>query len=340
MHDGADVDFFFGESSGNFSDDAGAIDDVEADVMGDFKLGADARGDGGNLNAARVMGESEQVADDGDRGGMSAGSVSGEDDIAAVVAGEDDHILSAARPGKRRVEIDEHGSDGSGDAAFDLLGAGDLADGAAEIAGVAEVDGGDRGDGLRHDLFRVDDDAHCEAHEDGELGAGIEAADIFSGVGLGVALCLGFSEHGGVFGTGVHFAEDEVAGAVEDAFDALDAIAGESLFEAGDDGNASGDGSAVLEVSAFGGGEALEFDALKGDELFIGGNDTFAGLKGVAHPVSSGVEATGEFDDDIDIGGEDGIGVFSPSDACGHPGDAFAGDTAIEDVGEFQSLRF
>ena len=52
LHDGADVDFFFGEGAGNFGDDAGAIDDGETDVVRNLELCAEARGDGGNFDAA------------------------------------------------------------------------------------------------------------------------------------------------------------------------------------------------------------------------------------------------------------------------------------------------
>ena len=76
--------------------------------------------------------------------------------------------------------------------------AGNLADGAAEIAGIAEVDGVTVGDGPRNNLLGIDLHAQREAHEDGELGAGVEAADIFSGVGFGVAFGLGFGQHGRV----------------------------------------------------------------------------------------------------------------------------------------------
>jgi len=92
---------------------------------------------------------------------MTAGAVTGKDHIAAVMAGEDDHVLSAARPGEGGTEIDEHGADAGGDAAFGLLCAGYLANGAAEVASVTEVHGRDRGDGLRHDLIRIDDDARA-----------------------------------------------------------------------------------------------------------------------------------------------------------------------------------
>ena len=65
-----------------------------------------------------------------------------------------------------------------------------LANGAAEIARIAEVDRRDRGDGPRNDLFGIDLHAQREAHENRELGAGVKAAHIFSRVGFGVAFGL------------------------------------------------------------------------------------------------------------------------------------------------------
>ena len=223
--------------------------------------------------------------------------------------------------------------------ALDLLGARNLANGAAEIASITEVDGRDGGDGARNDLLGIDLHAKREAHEDGELGARVESAHVLSGVGFGIAFGLRFGQHGGVFRAFFHFAQDEVAGAVENAFDALDAVAGHALFEAGNDGNSAGDGSAVFEMAAFGRGQALQIDAVIGDELFVGGDDAFAGFERAAHPASGGIEAAGELDDHIHIGGEHGIGVFAPDDARGHPVSALARDAAIEDVRQLEAVR-
>ena len=49
------------------------------------------------------------------------------------------------------------------------------------------------------DLLGIDLHAQSEAHEDGELGAGVESAHVFGGIGFGVAFGLRFGEHGGVF---------------------------------------------------------------------------------------------------------------------------------------------
>ena len=176
---------------------------------------------------------------------------------------------------------------------FDLLGARDLADGAAEVARIAEVDGRDGGDGAGNDFFGIDLHAQGEAHEDGELGARVESADIFSGVGLGVAFGLGLGQHRGVLRAFFHFAEDEVAGAVENAFDALDVVAGHALLEAGNDGDSAGHGGAVFQMAAFGRGQALQFDAVISDEFFVGGDDALAGFKRAANPDASGIEAAG-----------------------------------------------
>ena len=149
-------------------------------------------------------------------------------------------------------------------------------------------------------------------------------------------MCLG--EHGRILGAFIHFAEDEVAGAVENAFHALDAIAGETLFEPGDYRNAAGNSSAIFDMSAFGRREALEIDAVIGNELLVGGNNALASFKSAAHPAAGRIEATGEFNDDVDVRGEHGVGVFAPDNALGHPGNTLAGHAAIVDMGEFQTL--
>jgi hypothetical protein len=64
---------------------------------------------------------------------------------------------------------------------LDELGAGDLADGAVEVAGVGEVDGLDVGDGAGFDFFRMHLSAKGEADENGELGAGVVAGHVFGG---------------------------------------------------------------------------------------------------------------------------------------------------------------
>ena len=92
-------------------------------------------------------------------------------------------------------------------------------------------------------------------------------------------------------------------------------------------------------MAALGRGQPLQVDAVKGNELLVGGDHAFAGFESAAHPGSGGIESAGEFDNHIDIGGEHRIGVFAPDHARRHPIDALARHAAVEDVGEFQALR-
>ena len=151
-----------------------------------------------------------------------------------------------------------------------------------------------------------------EAHENGELGASIKAADVLGGVGFGVALGLRGGKDGGVFGALLHAAEDEVAGAVEDALNALDAVAGHALLQAGNNGNAAGDGRAVLEVTAAGRGQTLQLHAVIRDEFLVGGDDAFAGFKSLAHPRADRIETADQFDYDVDVRGKNRVRIFGP----------------------------
>jgi len=55
----------------------------------------------------------------------------------------------------------------------------------------------------------------------------------------------------------LHLAQDEVAGAIQNAFNALNAIAGQPLLKAGNHGDSARDRRAVLQVPAFGRGQPL-----------------------------------------------------------------------------------
>ena len=92
-------------------------------------------------------------------------------------------------------------------------------------------------------------------------------------------------------------------------------------------------------MAAFGGGKALQIDAVISDEFFVGGDDAFAGFESATHPASSWIEAASQLDNHVHIGGEHGVGVFAPDDARGHPVGALACDAAVEDVRQLQAVR-
>ena len=56
------------------------------------------------LDRLAALRDGEEVGDDCDGGGFAACSVTGEDDVAAEAAADDDHVLRAVRPGDGRGE--------------------------------------------------------------------------------------------------------------------------------------------------------------------------------------------------------------------------------------------
>jgi hypothetical protein len=98
---------------------------------------------------------------------------------------------------------------------------------------------------------------------------GVDAIDVGRRVGLRVAERLGFGEHvGEVALLLAHGGEDVVAGAVQDAGDAGDAIGGQTLPQGLDHGNAAGDGG--LEGQR---GGAWQGGAVDRDQRLVGGDD-------------------------------------------------------------------
>ena len=69
---------------------------------------------------------------------------------------------------------------------------------------------------------------------------GVDPVDVEAGVRLGIAQALGIGQHIGEFAARLaHLRQDVIAGAVQDAVDALDAIGCQPLAQGLDDGNAA-----------------------------------------------------------------------------------------------------
>ncbi len=94
-------------------------------------------------------------------------------------------------------------------------------------------------------------------------------------------------------------------------------VATEALEHPGNDGDATGYGCVMDEVDVVLGGKPGEACSAIGDELFVGSDDGFAGGDGLAEPGLDGVEAAHKLDDDIDVGGEDGVDVLGPDGVFG-----------------------
>ena len=109
---------------------------------------------------------------------------------------------------------------------------------------------------------------------------GVDALDVGGRVGFGVAEGAGGGE--GVLEAlprGVHPIEDEVRGAVDDAEDAFDPVAGEAVPQRADDGDRAGDGGLVVQLGAdlLGGVEQLA--AVGGQQRLVAGDHVGAGVE-------------------------------------------------------------
>ena len=143
-----------------------------------------------------------------------------------------------------------------------------------------------------------------EAGEDGGLLRGVVAVDVGARVRLGEAELLGRGE--GVLeavALGVHAVEDVVRGAVDDAEDALDAVAGEALAQRPDDRDRPADGGLVVELGAdlLGGGEQL--GAVRGEQRLVAGDDVGTGVQRLQDVGAGRLDAAHELDHDV--GAED-----------------------------------
>ena len=101
----------------------------------------------------------------------------------------------------------------------------------------------------------------------------------------------------------LHAGEDVIAGAVEDAVDARDLIAGEAVAQRLDDRNAAGNRRLEAERRALGLGELGEMKPVLGDQRLVGRDDGLAVAerrldRGIGHAI----RAADQFDKDIDVG--------------------------------------
>ncbi len=219
-----------------------------------------------------------------------------------------------------------------------MIGPRNLPDGAAQVARIAEVHGGNRGDGQRRNLLRVYLDAQRQAHQDGQLGARVKAAHILGRIGLGKALGLRLSQHRSVLRPLLHLAQNEVAGAVQNAFNALDAIPGQPLLQPRNHRNSAGHGRAVLQVSAPGRGQPLQLDAVNGDQFLVGGDHALARAERLAYPAARRIKPAGQLHHHIHVGGQHSIGVLAPHHARRNPIRVPARHAADVYMGQFEAI--
>ena len=210
------------------------------------------------------------------------------------------------------------GVDAGFDARLGLAGEAQQLDAVAELAGEGDVQRRDAADAFHVDGAEIHRAAEGEGGEDGELVGGVDAVHVEGGVGFGVAELLGVGQHFGEFAAALaHHGEDVVAGAVEDAGDAGDAVAGEALAQGLDDRDAAGHGGFEPKGHARllgGGGDGGTVDGKQG---LVGGDDRLAVGDGGFHQGAGGAfGAADDFHHHVHPGvGGQGHRVFIPAQA-------------------------
>ncbi len=135
--------------------------------------------------------------------------------------------------------------------AVSLLGDGQQLDDEAGVLGRGDVRSADFRDAFAVDVLEVEAGVEGQRGEDGGLGGGVMAFDVGCGVRFGVAEALGLGEGvGELRAGGVHLVQDEVGGAVHDAQDPGDAVAGEAVADGAQDRDGAGHGCLVGQLDA------------------------------------------------------------------------------------------
>ncbi len=161
----------------------------------------------------------------------------------------------------------------------------------------------DAGDALVVHVAGHDPDPEGDRGDDGGLGRGVVPLDVRGGVAFGVAQALRLAEGVGVGRTRLgHAGEDVVRRAVDDAHDAVDALAGERLAQRPDERDATRHGCLEQQVDAglLGGREQVRADV--GQQLLVAGDHRLARLERGEHQLACRLDAADDLDDDVDLG--------------------------------------
>ena len=184
-----------------------------------------------------------------------------------------------------------------------VTGDAQMLDAVSELFGVGHVVAGDAADALDIDLVELQRDAEGDGGQDGQLVSGVDALDVESRIGLGVAQRLRLGQHlREVAALVAHLGQNEVGGAVDDARHPFDAVAGQALADRLDDRDAAGDRRLEGDhhPGRAGGGEDLV--AVPGDQRLVGGHQVLAVGQRPQRQAARRLVAAHQLDDDRDLG--------------------------------------
>ena len=219
--------------------------------------------EGGNPVTA---GNIADVGEDAGGGRMRARPPPLEHDVADKIALNGDRVVNAIDIGNGGALAHQRRMHALLDAIVGFHGDAQELDPIAEVVGVGDVGARDVLDAFDIDRFNVRHRAEGQRCQDRQLVRGVETADIEGRIGLRVAQLLRFLQHvGELAALAGHLGENVIAGAVEDAEYALDAVAGEALAQGLDDGNAAGDRGLETERGAVALGQPRKPAAVMGN---------------------------------------------------------------------------
>ena len=156
-------------------------------------------------------------------------------------------------------------------------------DAEAQSRRLIEVGKFDGANAMGGDSTEIDARAERQRRQQAELVGRVDAIDVKAGVSLGIAGGLGLGEDGGEGQTlRLHSCQDIVAGAVEQAINAGDAVCRHAFAERLDDRDATRDRCFIAQRQPFGFGGGGEIKAVMGEHRLVGGNQRLAGVEGAA----------------------------------------------------------
>src|SRR5699024_12884388 len=100
---------------------------------------------------------------------------------------------------------------------------------------------------------------------------------------------------------GAHLRQDVVGGAVDDADHALDLVTGHRTTQGADHGDRAGHGRLEVQVGAGGVDGLGQLAGVLGQQRLVGGDHRLTVAQGLEEEGAWHVDATHEFDDDVDV---------------------------------------
>ena len=184
--------------------------------------------------------------------------------------------------------------EGQGIAAFShALGHGQKLHAVAKLVGVIHIHALQATDAVGGNGSAIHVAAEGQGGQDRDLVGRVKTVYIRCRIGFGVAQLLGIIEHRVIGGPLLsHAGEDVVRGAVDDAANAVDAVAPQGLLQRLNDGNAATNGGLDQHVHPGGGRGFSDFLTVARDHGLVGGHHGFAGCNCLENQAAGRLQAT------------------------------------------------